>query len=190
MSKFVTFLKKSFKYIALSALGLFIIVALIGFFSYQYDEYMARVDESICFECEIEDESEKYVRFILESTKSSRSKSRYYSGVKVLAQTKVPNSEEKYYEWLTDYSAAQTPYEIFLVKSLYQALKVMENPKDEDIKKYITIDRISLKAKRYSGYKGGTVQSLQCQLFTNEERLDLEKRVADSIQKTLANRQI
>ena len=189
MSKFITFLKKSFKYIALSALGLFVAAGLFGFLTYQYDEYMARVDESIGFECEIE-ESKKYVRFIIESTKSSRSKSLYYSGVKVLTQKKVPNSEEKYYEWLTDYSAAQTPYEIFLVKSLYQALKVMENPKDEDIKKYITIDRISLKAKRYSGYKGGTVQSLQCQLFTNEERLDLEKRVADSIQKTLANRQI
>ena len=178
----MSFFKKTVKYISISAIVLIIVAGLIGFFSYQYDEYMKRVDESIGFKCQIED-SNQYVRFILESSKSSRSKSWYYSGVKLLTQQKIPNSEEKYLDWSTDYRAAQTPFEIFLVKGLYQALKVIENPNDEEINKYITIDRTSLKAKRFSGYKGGTVESLQCELFTNEERLELEKNVFDSSHK-------
>ena len=190
MSKFVTFLKKSFKYIALSALGLFVAAGLFGFLTHQYDEYMARVDEKTMFKCTLPNVTDRGFVIILETSPRSRSKAWYYEGVKVLDILTVPNSDETYMIWDSNYSAARTPYEIYIVKSLYQALKLLEDPTNPDVKKFITIDRTSLEGKRYSGYKRSEVTELQCELSTDEKRIKIEKEVYESEQKTLANRQI
>ena len=123
MSKFVSFLKKSFKYISLSAIGLVIVASLIGFVSHQYGEYMSRPDEQVGFICEPETEAEESFYMIIESSKESRSGKGYYDGVKILDVAFVPNSEEAYLFWDKDYSAARTQYEIFIVSLIFIKLE-------------------------------------------------------------------
>ncbi|MDA9947107.1 hypothetical protein N9C53_00230 [bacterium] len=186
----MSFLKKAFKYISLSALGLVVVAGLFGFLTYQYDEYMARVDEKTMFECTLPDDDSKGWWIVLESSKQSRKKSWYYDGVNVIDELTVPNTDETYMAWDSNYSAARTAYEIYIVNSLYQALKLLENPDDPDVKKFITIDRTTLKAKRFSGYKRSEVTELQCKLHSDEKRIEIEKAVYESEQKTLANRKV
>jgi len=186
----MSFLKKAFKYITLSALGLVVVAGLFGFFTYQYDEYMARVDEKTLFKCTLPDEADQGWIIILESSKQSRKKLWYYDGVKVLDELTVPNTDVTYNIWDSNYSAARTPYEIYIVSSLYQALKLLEDPTNPDVKKFITIDRTTLKAKRYSGYKRSEITELQCVISTDEKRIEVEKQVYESEQKTLANRKV
>ena len=189
MNKFVSFLKKSFKYIALSALGLFIIIALIGFFSYQYDEYVDRPDERVGFKCEPEADVEENFYLIIESSKKSRSKRGYYDGAKFLMAQKVPNSDQAYLQWNDSYSAARTQYEIFIVTGLYQRLLVIDNPNDEKLKPLVTIDRTTLKAKKYTE-ELRLSSNYQCRIYTNEELIKLEKAVNASKADTLKDRQI
>ena len=189
MDKFVSFFKKSFKYIAISALGLFVIVGLFGFLTHQYDEYMARVDEETMFKCETEGAELGWI-IVLETSPRSRSKAWYYEGVKVASSATVPNSEESYLFWDKDYSAARTPYEIYIVNNLYQALKLMDDPNDPEVQKFITINRTTLMAKRYRDYYGDATDELQCELYSDEQRVEIEKKVYESKQKTLTNRQI
>ena len=190
MDKSVSFLKTSFKYIAISALGLFVIVGLFGFLTHQYDEYMARVDEKTMFKCSLPDADKIGWFIILETSPRSRSKAWYYEGVKVLDNATVPNSEEAYLFWDKDYSAARTPYEIYIVNNLYQALKLMDDPNDPEVQKFITINRTTLIAKRYRSYTGDAYDELQCELYSDEKRVEIEKKVYESKQKTLTNRQI
>jgi len=186
----MSFLKKAFKYIALSALGLFVAAGLFAFLTYQYDEYMARVDENTMFKCALPDASDQGWVIILETSPRSRSKAWYYEGVRVLDKLSVPNTDETYMIWDSNYSAARTPYEIYIVNSLYEALKLLDNPNDEYVKKFITIDRTTLKAKRYSGIGRSKVTELQCELYSDEKRIEVEKAVYESEQKTLAKRKV
>lgn len=189
MDKLITFLKKSFKYIALSALGLFVLLGLIAFFSYQYDEYMSRPDERVGFKCDPESEIEQSFYMVIESSKESRSERGYYDGVKILGVDKAPNSNKDYLVWNDDYSAARTEYEIFIVKGLYQRLLVIRNPNDEEIKPYMTIDRTTLKAKRFTTQLR-IPSNWQCRIITDEELKKIDKAVPLSKADTLKDRQI
>ena len=189
MSKFVSFLKKSFKYISLSAIGLVIVAGLIGFVSHQYGEYMSRPDERIGFNCDPKSKIEQSFYMVIESSKESRSGKGYYDGVKILGVDKAPNINKDYLVWNDDYSAARTEYEIFIVKGLYQRLLVIRNPNDEEIKPYMTIDRTTLKAKRITR-ELRLSSDWQCRIITDEELKKIDKAVPLSKADTLKDRQV
>ena len=87
MDKFLEFFKKSIKWIALGAVGLLLIVGLIGFGSWSYDEYMTSIDEEVGLKCksEVTNASDGYIRVILGSSKRSRATDKYWWNIRIAA---------------------------------------------------------------------------------------------------------
>ena len=105
MDKFLEFLKKSIKWIALGAIGLLLIVGLIGFGSWSYDEYMTSIDEEVGLKCKSEETnaSDGFIRVILGSTKRSRATDKYWRNIRIATYDKSKIFDDKKNAYFRNY---------------------------------------------------------------------------------------
>ena len=173
MDKFLEFLKKSIKWIALGAIGLILIAGLIGFSSWSYDEYMTSIDEEVGLKCksEVTNASDGNIRVILGSSKRSRATDKYWRIIKIAAYDKSEIFDNKSNAYFHDYYVRSRNIDYVVADGKFGLF-------DETAMIWINRENYNLKIRA-----GETTYEESCEVVDVKEIYDFVDKISQEAQK-------